>query len=53
MEQVAEYLKQAHECLAIAAKATNRKTRSEFEELAKQWTLLAAERQKFLDHGRN
>ena len=49
LENVDEILKRANKCLAMAAKASNRKARAEFEMAARQWLLLAAERETFLN----
>lgn len=49
MEQVKDFLKQASECLAMAAKASNPQVKSDLEALAKKWQQLAAEREKFLE----
>jgi hypothetical protein len=49
MEQVEDFLKQASECLAMAAKASNSQVKSDLEALAKKWQQLAAEREKFLE----
>ena len=48
MEQVAEFLKNASECRAMAARASNTAIRTELEELASQWAALASERETFL-----
>jgi hypothetical protein len=48
MNQLAEFLKHAHECLAMAAKTRNADDRAQLETLARHWKLLAAERESFL-----
>jgi hypothetical protein len=44
MDQVAEFLKHADECLVMAAKTRNPGERAQLENLARHWKLLAAER---------
>ena len=46
MQKVAEYLKKAEQCLAMAAVARDENIKNELEEMAKHWILLAAELQK-------
>lgn len=48
MEQVRDLLRHAGECLAMAIKTRNPKTKARLESLAKKWQQLAAEREKFL-----
>jgi hypothetical protein len=48
MDQVAEFLKFASECLAMASKASTDELKSDFRTLARHWMMLADERQKML-----
>ena len=48
MQKVAEFLAHANECLSIAARVSDEKTRDQLTELAQKWTHLAVEREKFL-----
>ncbi len=53
MELVAEFRKNTQACRAMAEKAKTQELRSHFMELAKQWTSLAAEREKFIQKSRS
>jgi hypothetical protein len=48
MELVAEFRKNAKTCRAMAERAMTDNLRADFIELARQWTNLAAEREKSL-----
>ena len=46
--RVTELRNRANRCLSMAANASDRLMRAEFQELAKQWLELAAEQERFL-----
>jgi hypothetical protein len=48
MDEVAEFLKHADECLVMAAKTRNPGERAQLENLARHWKLLASERASLL-----
>ncbi len=48
MQHVAEYLQHAGECLSMASSARSERLREQLVELAKQWTVLAAQREQLL-----
>ena len=47
MEKIAEFLRMAAECKALASQAPNREIRQHYQRLAETWTQLAEERRHF------